>query len=255
MPVIYKITNPNNKIYIGQSWRYKKRIISYKNSRCFSQKSLYSSIKKYGWDKHKIEIIHSLPEDISQNVLNIYEKFYHEQYLYCGFNTMNIREPGSNGKLHPDSIKKMANSKKGKKLTQEHRNKIAKGNMGRKMSQKTKDIISSIHKGCKRSEEIKQKMRGRKFTDEHKEKLSIIKKKTLEERFGKKKADEIKANMSKSLKGIHMKSIICIETGEIFSSIKEAAHKLNISTSSIDNILSGRAKKTRNNYSFTYNKN
>lgn len=31
MPVIYKILSPSNKVYIGQTWNYKKRISGYRN--------------------------------------------------------------------------------------------------------------------------------------------------------------------------------------------------------------------------------
>ena len=50
---IYKITNPNNRIYIGQSWNIESRLYSYKNGRCKNQRKLLNSIKKYGWENHK----------------------------------------------------------------------------------------------------------------------------------------------------------------------------------------------------------
>ena len=54
---IYKITSPTNKIYIGQSVDILKRIEHYRNCRCEAQRLLYRSIKKHGWDKHKLEIL------------------------------------------------------------------------------------------------------------------------------------------------------------------------------------------------------
>ena len=52
-------------------------------------------------------------------------------------------------------------------------------------------------------------------------------------------------NMSKSMLGKNITNIQCINNGEIFQSIKEAAEKYSLNPSSIDNILSGRAKETR----------
>jgi hypothetical protein len=52
---IYKITSPSNKIYIGQSnnilyrWKY-----CYKKLNCKSQRHLYNSLMKYGFDNHVI---------------------------------------------------------------------------------------------------------------------------------------------------------------------------------------------------------
>jgi len=76
------------------------------------------------------------------------------------------------------------------------------------------------------------------FTEEHKIKLKQARANTV---F----TDIRKKRMSNSMLGKNTTTILCINTGEIFLSIKEASKKYNILTSSIDNILSGRAKQTR----------
>ena len=54
---IYKITSPNNKIYIGQSvdiykrWNYHKKLYSNDSPK------LYYSLKKYGSENHIFEIV------------------------------------------------------------------------------------------------------------------------------------------------------------------------------------------------------
>ena len=59
---IYKITNPNNKIYIGQTINFIKRKSQYKNLYCKGQTAIYNSIKKYGWDNFEIEILQEYEE-------------------------------------------------------------------------------------------------------------------------------------------------------------------------------------------------
>lgn len=54
---IYKITNPKGKIYIGQSVDIGKRKYYYQTLHCKKQIMLYNSIKKYGWENHRFEII------------------------------------------------------------------------------------------------------------------------------------------------------------------------------------------------------
>ena len=55
---IYKITSPNNNIYIGQSINIEKRFVQYKKLRsCCNQIKLYNSFVKYGVDNHIFEII------------------------------------------------------------------------------------------------------------------------------------------------------------------------------------------------------
>ena len=55
-PIIYKITSPSNKIYIGQTVNIIKRKSYYKKGDCKAQPKLYSSFKKYGWDNHLFEL-------------------------------------------------------------------------------------------------------------------------------------------------------------------------------------------------------
>lgn len=57
MGVIYKLTSPSGRIYIGKSKNLKKRIKDYKYQ-CETRKSIvHDSIRGYGWDAHKLEII------------------------------------------------------------------------------------------------------------------------------------------------------------------------------------------------------
>ncbi|HEX5186715.1 MAG TPA: hypothetical protein VFV86_07475 [Nitrososphaeraceae archaeon] len=118
---IYKITNPKGKVYIGQSWNLKKRQIEYKSLWGKGQDRLYNSIKKYGWENHTFKIIHELPIDITQEVLDNYENLYWSQYRDCGFEMMNIREPlGNRGRLSEETKQKISKSNSKKKRTKEH---------------------------------------------------------------------------------------------------------------------------------------
>jgi len=68
---IYKITSPKKRIYIGQSTDIENRKKIYRNSACKKQTRLYRSIKKYGWEKHKFEIIHFCEKE-ELNDLEVY---------------------------------------------------------------------------------------------------------------------------------------------------------------------------------------
>lgn len=74
---IYKITNPNGKIYIGQSINIEKRFNSYKKYlRCKPQRKLFGSLKKYGSENHTFEII----EECDLMDLNIRERYWQDKY-------------------------------------------------------------------------------------------------------------------------------------------------------------------------------
>lgn len=54
---VYKIINPNGKIYIGSSLDILKRFKDYKKLNCKKQTRLYNSLLKHGWENHIFEII------------------------------------------------------------------------------------------------------------------------------------------------------------------------------------------------------
>lgn len=123
---IYKITSPSGRIYIGQSWNIGQREYEYYHigSKC-RQIKIANSIYKYGFDNHKFELIHELPLDVSQEVMNNYEILYWKSYKDLGFNMMNIREPGSRGKHSEETKRKLSEAHKGKIISDETRRKLS----------------------------------------------------------------------------------------------------------------------------------
>jgi hypothetical protein len=113
---IYKITNPKGKIYVGQSVNIKRRFTHYKNLKEIkSQKKIYYSIKKYGYDQHKFEIL----EICNRDELNEKEKHWIKFYDCCntGLNISDGGE-GSFGKLNKG---KKRSSKTKKKISETKR--------------------------------------------------------------------------------------------------------------------------------------
>lgn len=105
--VIYKITSPSNKVYIGQTVNKTKRFSKYKMLECKKQIKLYNSFLKYGFNNHKIEVI----EDCNIDLLNERERYWQDFY--------NVTELGLNCKLTE------TNDKSGF-VSQETKNKISK---------------------------------------------------------------------------------------------------------------------------------
>lgn len=76
---IYKIENPNGKIYIGQSKNVKERIRRYKKLQCCKfQLLLYRSFLKYGIENHTFDILKL--GSFTKEALNNLEKEYIIQY-------------------------------------------------------------------------------------------------------------------------------------------------------------------------------
>lgn len=189
---IYKITTPSGAAYIGQSWDIKRRWTAHK---CFqhSTMAIGHSLRKYGPDAHIFEVVHQLPEDTTQLILDTYEGVYLNQYQDSGVIMLNVKEAGSTGKHSPETRKILCEKRKNYKPTQEtklktslsmkgmrannkgvphseeHRKKISLSNMGRKASPKMIELLIERNKSRKG---IPGWNKGKTWSEEHKKRLS-----------------------------------------------------------------------------------
>lgn len=141
---IYKITNPHNKVYVGQSVNIENRKRYYKNEKnCKNQIKLSRSIKKYGLENHLFETL----EECSIDNLNEKERFWQDFYdcLNNGLNCRLTLTTDKSGVLSDETKLKIGNSNRGKHHTEETKNKLRKNRLGKISSQHTKDKVSKNH--------------------------------------------------------------------------------------------------------------
>ena len=115
---IYKLTFPNEKVYVGQTKNFKKRMQQHKN-KAFNKKSdgynnyLYCAIRKYGWDNIKKEEVFSCNENLVDLFETEYIKFCKSTQKKFGYN---LDSGGSVNKIMSKSSRlKMRNKKLGTK--------------------------------------------------------------------------------------------------------------------------------------------
>jgi group I intron endonuclease len=188
---IYKIINPKGKVYIGQTIDYYRRLRHYRLLKCKQQPKLYASLVEYGFAKHMVILI----KECNVEELTKWERHFQEMYKSVGTNGLNcilVKDEHFTGGHSEESKKKISDSLKGRKanknaidalieynktrtLTQENRVNLGNGNRGKKFSDEWRDKMSQAKLGIKKTNEVKNKisesLKGRTFSEEHKQKL------------------------------------------------------------------------------------
>jgi group I intron endonuclease len=109
--VIYKITNPNGHIYVGQTINYKERIKKYKTKQKINT-PIHKSILKYGFENHTFEIIISginSKEELDKK--EIYFISFFDSYKN-GLNCTTGGDIGTFGYVHTESTRKKLSENK-----------------------------------------------------------------------------------------------------------------------------------------------
>jgi group I intron endonuclease len=82
--IIYKLTSPSKKCYIGQTINLKKRMSEYKTfHHCENQKKFFKALKKYGFENFTLEILEEISVDTQSELkekLNCLEVYFIEKY-------------------------------------------------------------------------------------------------------------------------------------------------------------------------------
>ena len=102
---IYKITNPEGKIYIGQANDIKRRWYFHKSLKNKTFTKLHHSLTKHGVDTHTFEVI----EECSREALNERERYWQDHYnaMYEGLNGKLTNTKDKKGVMSPESIAKI----------------------------------------------------------------------------------------------------------------------------------------------------
>lgn len=221
MYTVYQHKNKiNGKIYIGITMqkpeiRWGKNGNNYKSSPHF-----YSAIQKYGWDNFEHNILFT---DLTKE-----EACLKEQELIKYFNSMN-RDFGYNSTSGGDVFT----------MNEETKQKISQALMGNQ---------NGLGHPC--SEEKKKKIseaqKGRKFTEEHKQKLSEAAQKRHVPC-----SEEKKKKLSQNYP--HKRKVYCEELDKVFDSVQQCSRELNIPATNISKLCKGRGKTLKGYHLRYYN--
>jgi len=158
--VIYTLLEPDTKEvrYVGKAVDLYTRIRNhYKPSRLINKTHKNNWINKL-LNNGKYFIVLVVEECESEESLNEAEIKWIKYYKDLGCDLTNGTSGGDGGKMSPESIEKMRQSKIGKKLSEDHKLKISEGNKGRIVTEEVKEKLREARKKYVVSDETKQKM-------------------------------------------------------------------------------------------------
>lgn len=263
---IYQITcTVNGKRYIGQSIDVKRRFSQHKRK---PPDGMIDDFKLYGVDKFKFEVL----EECAEADLTVREDFYlsalHPEY--------NIRTEGHG--ISDETRKKLSVTNTGKKKPSIRRRVkcVETGTVFESITSAAKwcnlpsPNLSTLLAGKGRTfggyhwifadedeeaalERIRQMPEGRQRTEESKEKQRQIMtgRKHSPEHCEKIRQSHIGQGWKESTYEKCCRKVRCVETGEIFPSIKSAAEHYGLNSPNISAVLSGK-KKTVGGYHWEY---
>lgn len=220
--VIYLLTSPSCKYYVGQSWNVKRRWSGYRNTNTKKKKlyALDNALLKYGQEKFTYEIIDLCS---TQGEMDSKEIFYIELYD-SKKNGYNIRDGGSHGKLSEETKRKLSFCHTGEK----------NWTYGKPRSADFKEKLSNAISGDKhyfygktRTDEYKREMseklkgdRNGFYGKNHTEECKLIMK---NKKFGKKLSVSHRNNISKANTGSNNPNFGRKHTKEEIDKIIEAS--------------------------------
>lgn len=126
MQVIYRLTSPSGRVYIGQTKHLATRMSSYRTLQCQSQPLLCRSLQKHGFDQHVFHLVHRFPDaGVSQHVVDEFEKYTILMHRHMGLALLNLT-PGGRGNGHRTHKNRVGQPKRERPDVQGEKHKEAK---------------------------------------------------------------------------------------------------------------------------------
>ena len=276
---VYMHTTPSGKRYVGVTKKEPNR--RWESGSGYKTQMFGRAVNKYGWDNihHEILLTGLTKEEAEER----------EQFFIALFRTRNrcfgynCESGGNLGKeLSEDTRRKLSVAASGerhpfwgKHLTEEHRRNISLGNKGKKLSEEHRAKLRDIAKtrtyskttrlklseatrgennpfyGKRHTAESRKKIseanKGRSYSEAERAKRSEAVKGAKNPHFGK----PVSEDRRKEISDRNSRSVINVDTGEIFKSGRAAAAHYNIPATCVSGCVRGK-QKTAGGYHWAY---
>lgn len=237
---IYKITSPTDRVYIGKTTNFKKRKQSY--SRVGKNQTLiYSSIKKYGVENHKFEVIDEFDGDA--NYCDGKEIFWIRSFMSYNkkWSVSDIKYDKGLNCTHGGDTGPIGNNKPKYSLR------------GRPLSEETKRKLSEFRKEAYKNG-LPHPTKGKKLSEERKKQIGLSKigkRYNLGTRWTQEQKDRLASKKdSKAILQFDLEGNLVAE----YRGVREASKKLGIARNVINHSARGLLKRidSRRKYIFKY---
>lgn len=158
---VYLIVSPSNGRYVGSSKSLKKRFNRYKNYSCSRQPAILASLKKYGYENHKVKVLMYCEE----KELYFWERVFGDIYLALAEhpNGLNLTLPGYDDvpqvrseefrkRVSEIQKKRFENPEERKNVSTKSKKALADLSVRKKMSETHKKRFENLDERKKRSE-------------------------------------------------------------------------------------------------------
>ena len=262
--IIYCYTSPSGKQYIGQTVNESRRK-AYHKYQAFSLNAktiFHVAIRKYGFENFKYEVLHK--NLTSKSEMNILEEMEILNRNTLAPNGYNLNSGGLSHIPTKEVCKKMYKNRIGIRPNEEKRKKMSDWKIGRNRTDDYRKKLSEAKKGKKHTEQSKINMGRSHFkkvicietgiiydsikeagelTSASKQSISCACRCVYETAGGYHWEYYIEGNDYSKIKIDKPKKILCVETGDLFDTIKEASDKTNNSRQNIGQCLNGKRKR------------
>ena len=225
MYIVYKHTAPNGKCYIGMTCQTLNRRT--RDGKGYAGCSAFeNAITKYGWENFSHEI---LEEWLTFEEACEKEKEYIRKFKSLTTQNGYNLEAGGRAfcEVSAETREKISRIQAGRerpKLSEEAKEKIRQARIGKKSPPRTEEH-------CRK---LSEALTGRHFTEAHCRHIS-----------------ESKAGTKCGASNHRARKVLCVDTGEVFDTIKAAGEYINVSPKNIIHVCAGRMK-TSGGYHWKY---
>lgn len=229
---IYRwVNNVNNKIYIGQTIHFYDRISQYKNGK--GTPLINRALQKYGFDNFDIDVMEYCQPENLDNREQYWINYYQSYDSNKGYNICSVAS-STKGFHHSEETKSLLRELS--KARDFHLFGEKNGMYGKHHSEEWRETHSQFLKEQWKNPEYRQKQSER-MSGENNYFYDVHLYGELNPRYGKHCTEETKEKIRQALTGkpniaCSMK-VLCVETGQEFNSMTEAAKFYNTYASAI----------------------